>query len=65
MKLQNNPQNNNSSIFEQIAQFSKQIEQTGKTPETILKELINSGRISNTDFERAKRMAESFLANKK
>lgn len=58
MKLQNqNSQNLTSNIIE----FSKELKRSGKDPKQMVMEMLNTGKISQSDFENAKRKAESMI----
>lgn len=56
MKLQNQ---NNQNLNSSINQFAEQIKQSGKNPKQMVMDLLTSGKISQKDFENAKRFAES------
>lgn len=56
MKLQNQ---NNQNLNSSINQFAEQIRKSGKNPKQIVMDLLTSGKISQKDFENAKRFAES------
>ena len=61
MKLQNQ---NNQNLNSSINQFAEQIRKSGKNPKQMVMDLLTSGKISQKDFENAKRFAESQLRNK-
>lgn len=61
MKLQNQ---NNQNLNSSINQFAEQIKQSGKNPKQMVMDLLTSGKISQKDFENAKRFAESQMRNK-
>lgn len=56
MKLQNQ---NNQNLNSSINQFAEQIRKSGKNPRQMVMDLLTSGKISQKDFENAKRFAES------
>lgn len=61
MKLQNQ---NNQNLNSSINQFAEQIKQSGKNPKQMVMDLLTSGKISQKDFENAKRFAESQMRTK-
>lgn len=61
MKLQNQ---NNQNLNSSINQFAEQIRKSGKNPRQMVMDLLTSGKISQKDFENAKRFAESQMRNK-
>lgn len=61
MKLQNQ---NNQNLNSSINQFAEQIIRSGKNPKQMVMDLLTSGKISQKDFENAKRFAESQMRNK-
>lgn len=61
MKLQNQ---NNQNLTSSINQFAEQVIRSGKNPKQMVMDLLTSGKISQKDFENAKRFAESNMRNK-
>ena len=61
MKLQNQ---NNQNLNSSINQFAEQIRKSGKNPKQMVMDLLTSGKISQKDFENAKRFAESQMRTK-
>jgi len=58
------PSNNgNGDILSQFMGFKKRIENSGKDPQTMLNELIASGKVNQQQLNRAKTLASVF-ANK-
>ena len=53
----------NGDIMSQFMQFKKQIEASGKDPQTLLNEMLASGKVSPTMLNKAKTLATVF-ANK-
>lgn len=48
------------SMLSKIRQFSDNLKATGKNPEMLLRELVNSGKVSHEQLQQAKTMAELF-----
>lgn len=59
MVLQNQNNQSSQNLVSNINQFSEEIKRSGKDPKQIVMEMLNSGKISQSDFENAKRYAES------
>lgn len=59
MVLQNQNSQNNQNLISNISRFSEEIKRSGKDPKQMVMEMLNSGKISQSDFENAKRYAES------
>ena len=55
--------NGSGDIMSQFMSFKKQIEASGKDPQTILNEMLASGKVSPTMLNKAKTLAAVF-ANK-
>lgn len=53
----NNSQNN---ILVQFNTFAENIKRSGKDPQAILNELVNSGQVTQEQLENAKKMAKQF-----
>lgn len=51
---------NKNSLLSKILKFSNEIKASGKNPQDLLNEAVNSGKYSNTQIENAKKMAEQF-----
>lgn len=51
--------NNFFNMISKFNDFRQQIQQTGKDPAKILEELIQSGRVTRDQVERAKQMANT------
>lgn len=47
-------------MLQQFNQFKNSLSQTGKQPQQILDELINSGKITKEQLDQARSMAEMF-----
>lgn len=47
-------------MLQQFNQFKNQLQQTGRQPQQILDELINSGKITKEQLDQARNMAEMF-----
>lgn len=60
MLLQNQ---NNQNSTSNLSEFIRQIKQSGRDPKQMVMEMLNSGKISQKDFENAKRFAESNMRN--
>ncbi len=54
---------NNGDMMSQFMQFKKQIEASGKDPQTLLNEMLASGKVSPAMLNKAKTLATVF-ANK-
>lgn len=51
---------NKNSLLSKILKFSNEIKASGKNPQDLLNEAVNSGKYSNVQIENAKKMAEQF-----
>lgn len=49
---------NNNDLLRQFAEFKKSIQ--GKDPNAMLQQLLNSGRFSQEDVEKARKLATTF-----
>ena len=56
-------QNGNDDMLSQFMGFKKRIENSGRDPQTMLNELVASGKVSQQQLNRAKTLATVF-ANK-
>lgn len=56
MELQNQ---NNKNLVSNIKQLSDELQRDGKDPKQIVMNMLRTGKISQADFENAKRFAES------
>lgn len=52
--------NNLLQMLQQFNQFKNTLTQTGKQPQQILNDLINSGKVTKEQLDQAKSMAEMF-----
>lgn len=53
-------QKTSSNILQQFNQFKSQLESTGKSPEVILNDLINSGKITKEQLDKATSLAKMY-----
>lgn len=53
--------NGNSDILSEFMGFKKRIENSGKDPQTMLNELIASGKVNQQQLNRARTLASVFL----
>lgn len=53
------PGNTNSDIVSQFAALKKEVQEKGLNPETIVKQLLQNGQMTRTEFERLSQMANS------
>lgn len=56
-KSNNNSQNN---ILVQFNNFAENIKRSGKDPQAILDELVNNGKVSKEDVDKATSLAKQF-----
>lgn len=65
MLLKNNRKNNytsaNGNMLNQFNQFKNQILQSGKNPQSILDELIASGKVTQEQVRKATEMARNIM----
>lgn len=62
MKLRNqNLGQDNQNLISQISNFQNQIRQSGKDPEQLFNEAVNSGKYSQSQIEEAKQKARSLM----
>lgn len=59
MQLRN--QTDNQNLISRISNFSKEIQKSGKSPEQIYNEMINSGKYSKEQIDKAKKWADSMV----
>lgn len=52
---------NSRNLISQINNFKKQIEQSGKSPEQLLNDLVSSGKVSQDQLNGAINMAKLIL----
>lgn len=61
MVLQNQNNQSSQNLVSNINQFSEELKRSGRDPKQMVMEMLNSGKISQSDFENAKRKAESMI----
>lgn len=62
MRLRNQNQGqDNQNLISQINNFQNQIRQSGKNPEQLFNEVVNSGKYSQSQIEEAKQKARSLI----
>lgn len=55
-----NPVPNLKNLVSNFRQFRKNVLKSGKTPETLLDEVMKDGRYTKADLEKAKKLANLF-----
>ena len=51
----------NGGLIGQIRQFASNLQRSGKNPEELLNEMVNSGKVSQQQLENAKNLANLFM----
>lgn len=60
----NSPANNTMNMMQRFNQFCQQMQQQGKNPQQMVQELLNSGKMSQAQFDQFRQAANNILGTK-
>lgn len=61
MQLRNQKQQDSQNLISEISKFMKEIQKSGKSPEQLYNEVVNSGKYSKEQIDSALKKAKEYM----